>query len=149
MIRPLPPSFLTFLCFDRKRYYYYARWMVDLFFPRKISSVVIMNRPEPELQNRLDGIVVELLDPNGKTVAFVQHDLAKDGEFGAMWTATFENQSARKVRISVERPDECEYLNLAEVQVYSDQCTEKDSCDEGSGCDYGNVAMCKNAEQVR
>ncbi|CAB9496627.1 F5/8 type C domain [Seminavis robusta] len=122
-------------------------WMVDLFSYRPISSVIVHNRQDC-CTDRLSGVVVELLDENDKGIAFVQHNPDTEGPIESSWTAQFEGQEARKVRVSIERLDECEFLNLASVQVFSDSCTEKDSCSHiGGGCDYGNVALCKPATQ--
>ena len=122
--------------------------MVDLFFERDISSVNVVNRRDC-CQERLDGLIVELLDPNDAVVATVHHDPARDGPFGDEWRAIFaDNPIARKVRVSLQHPEgDCVFLNLASVQVYSSQCTAKDSCHEGLGCNYGNVALCMNTEQ--
>jgi hypothetical protein len=121
-------------------------FIVDLLFPRAVSSVLIFNRRDC-CAERLDGVVIELLDELGDTLAFVQHDPAAEGHIESEWRADFDNQSARKVRVSVQREaGTCEFLNLASVQVFS-PCTDQDSCNEGPGCSYGDVALCKLAEQ--
>jgi hypothetical protein len=123
-------------------------WMVDLLSSRPILSVLLVNRRDCCVEG-LNGVVVQLLDENDRMVAFVQHNPATDGPIDPSWRASFEGKTARKIRVSIERPEgECDYLALASVQVFSDQCTERDSCNhEGPGCDYGNVALCKAATQ--
>ena len=49
----------------------------------------------------------------------------------------FDNVETRKVRITVPHGglgDECDYLNLEEVQVYS-ACVEGDACRTGMTCE--------------
>lgn len=122
-------------------------WMVDLFETRAISSVVVKNRQDC-CQERLDGVLVELLDEGDRTLASMQHSPGVDGPIGDQWTASFENGSARKVRVSIQKEGgQCEFLNLASVQVFSAECTARDSCEEERGCAYGNVALCKPATQ--
>ena len=125
-------------------------WMVDLLSNRAIHAVKILNRQDCCMEN-LDGLVVELLDSDDTTIAFVQHIPDNEGHFGEYWIAEFDNVDAQKVRVSIQRPSgDCEILALASVQVYSMQCTDKDSCNLAAGelgCDYGNVALCKPAIQ--
>jgi hypothetical protein len=122
-------------------------WMVDLFETREISSVVIKNRQDC-CQERLEGVMVELLNYDDSLVASLQHDPAVNGPFGEEWTASFGNKSARKVRVSIVNPrGPCEFLNLASVQVFASECTFRDSCGEGPGCDYGDIALCKPTDQ--
>ena len=125
-------------------------WMVDLLSNRVVHAVKIMNRQDCCMEN-LDGLVVELLDSEDDTIAFVQHIPDNEGHFGEYWIAEFDNVEAQKVRVSIQRPSgDCEILALASVQVYSMQSTDQDSCTIAAGdlgCDYGNVALCKPAIQ--
>jgi len=122
-------------------------WIVDLLTARPISSVKIVNRQDCCTEH-LEGLVIELLDSNDVTVTYVQHNPKVDGPIGAFYIGNFDNQDARKVRVSVQRPvGMCTILNLVSVEVYSNTCTEIDSCGTGLGCNYGDIALCKHAIQ--
>jgi hypothetical protein len=122
-------------------------WEVDLLSTRVIQGVVIHNR-EDCCWERLNGVLVQLVDASNATVGSITHDPATMGEIKTMWVATFNDVTANKVRVSVQNPEEgqCSFLNLAEVEVRS-QCLEGDACLTGYGCDHGNVAKCKPARQ--
>ena len=45
----------------------------------------------------------------------------------------FDSIMTRKVRVSVQHPDKCDYLNLEEVQVYS-TCEDGDACKTQAEC---------------
>jgi len=112
-------------------------WMVDLLDDHLIESVLIVNRQDC-CQERLDGVKVELLNAEGQTVASKQHNPEQEGPMGNEWTVAFDNQSARKVRVSTAWPEgKLEFLNLAAVEVIG-TCTSKDTCKERQGCDYGD-----------
>jgi len=117
-----------------------------LLSPRSVNGVVIHNRMDC-CWERLNGILVELLDENGAVAATMQHNPAATGEIKTMWIAMFADVVALKVRLSVQHPEgTCEFLNLAEVEVRSN-CIEGDSCLTGFGCGHGNIAKCKPARQ--
>jgi hypothetical protein len=121
-------------------------WEVDLLGNRVVTGVVVHNR-EDCCWERLNGILVELKDGNGATVATVQHDPNSMGEIKTMWIAKFNSVEASTVRLSVQHAEgTCDFLNLAEVEVRS-TCEEGDACLTGFGCDHGNVAKCKPARQ--
>lgn len=121
-------------------------WEVDLLSPRAVNGVVIHNREDCCFE-RLNGILIELLDGNGAVTGSIQHDLVANGEINTMWVTTFADVMASKVRLSVQHGEgTCDFLNLAEVEVRS-ICVEGDACLTGFGCDHGNVAKCKPARQ--
>lgn len=111
-----------------------------------MNGVVIHNR-EDCCWERLNGILIELLDANGGIAGSIQHDPVVNGEINTMWVTTFADVTASKVRLSVKHGEgTCDFLNLAEVEVRS-TCVEGDACLTGFGCDHGNVARCKPARQ--
>ncbi|CAB9528663.1 F5/8 type C domain [Seminavis robusta] len=124
-------------------------WEVDLLDDYPVSEVIVFNRLDG-YQDRLNGILVELLDANGTTIAEMQHDPSADGVIRDDWSADFNQIDffiARKVRLSISNPPgSCEFLNLADVQVMS-ICREGDACLKGESCTDGNVAQCKLSEQ--
>lgn len=121
-------------------------WEVDLLSPYHISEVVILNRLDC-CAERLNGVIIEVLDHNGTVIAQAQHDAGRDGVIEDMWAAIFDEfMIGSKVRVSmIHPPGTCDFLNLAEVQVMG-ICQESDACYTGATCEHGNVALCKMAE---
>lgn len=124
-------------------------WEVSLLGRREVSEVVIHNREDGYFE-RLNGIIVDLLDKEHNVISRVQHNPESEGEINNMWVAHFLPKSmAWYVRVMTEQPDgECQFLNLAEVEVIS-ECMEGDACmDPSYQCIQGNVAQCKPARQI-
>jgi hypothetical protein len=124
-------------------------WEVDLLGQYHVGEVVIFNRIDC-CAERLSGVIVELLDHDGNSLAGVQHDPATMGVITDKWIATFDHLDffmTSKVRISQMHPQgTCDFLNMADVQVMG-ICKEGDACYTGSKCEHGNVAQCKKATQ--
>jgi len=122
-------------------------WEVDLLSPREISEVILHNRQDAFFE-RLNGALVELIDEGGNVVGSAQHDPGVDGSIQFSWVTKFDEVVASRVKVSTFHGNgECDYLNLADVEVIS-TCIEGDACLEMEQCIYGNVAMCKPARQI-
>ena len=123
---------------------------MDLLGVYHVNEVIVFNRIDC-CQERLNGVMVELLDRNGTSLKAIQHDPNQQGIITDKWIAHFDEfdfYMASKVRISVlHPPGSCNFLNMADVQVMG-ICQEKDACFNGeTSCAHGDVARCKKAEQ--
>lgn len=126
-------------------------WEVELLDVYDVSEVIIYNRRDGSF-DRLNGIVVELKDNDGRTVQSMQHDPLVDGIIEYAWSAKFtETALASKVRLVIQHEDhpdtECNYLNLEDVRVMTKCRDDQPYCQSWSDCSIGNVAQCKPAIQ--
>ena len=122
-------------------------WEVDLLSVREISEVIIHNRQDGFFE-RLNGALVELLDEAGNVIASAQHNSDTEGPIMFSWVTKFDEIPASRVKISTRYADgQCDYLNLADVEVVS-TCIEGDACLTREQCIHGNVAQCKPARQI-
>lgn len=121
-------------------------WEVNLLSMRSISEVILHNRQDAFFE-RLNGVLVELIDDAGDVVASAQHDPGTDGMIQFSWLSKFDEVGASRVKISTRFEGQCDYLNLADVEVIS-TCIEGDACLTMDDCIYGNVAQCKPARQI-
>jgi len=121
-------------------------WQVDLETPHEIYTVAVVNRQDC-CQERLDHVLIELLDEDGQLVELShteQHDPNMEGTIVNVYTVDYAKPPvASKVRISVSAPPgSCDFLNIAEVQVFG-YCQFSDACMTGHKCHLENVAQCK------
>ena len=114
---------------------------------RDISEVIIHNRQDAYFE-RLNGALVELMDDAGNVVASAQHDPSVDGMIQFSWVTKFDEVAASRVKVSTRYDEgQCDYLNLADVEVIS-TCVDGDACLTMEDCVHGNVAQCKPARQI-
>lgn len=113
-------------------------WYVDLWNSYKISEVVVFNRRDCCFE-RLNYLLIELIDESGNIVETAQHDPVTMGPITDVWVAKFDYVNiapVRTVRLSIQHePEHVGALELAEVSVMA-ECQDGDACKTGFDCEH-------------
>eukprot|EP00797_Seminavis_robusta_P017527 Sro2618_g332760.1 F5/8 type C domain (1304) ;mRNA; r:2-4086 len=128
-------------------------FMVDLMGEYNVTAVALVNHADAGGNGleRLNGVVVELLDEDENVIAEDSHKPRLMGdEMGDVYVMKFDNEPAiaHKVRVRISHAaGSCEALKLAEVAVMGECLDDGEHCKTWQNCKHQNIARCMPATQ--